>query len=241
MKKFVGYYRISSAIQNTEELDLFAQKNTVFDYARSRGELILGFTEIETQNRKKKRIAIYEAIELAKKENAVLVVAKLDRLARDVEFTSALLNGGADFYCCDFPGVNKVTIQIIYEIAKNETEAISKHTKEGLKAKKARIESKNYTNKDGSYMKTDKKGRYRLGNPNGFVDEHQQLGVQKIRENAINDPANRQAIEIICEKRNQGLSYQSIATYLNESGYKTRYGKAFNPIQIHRLYKRCEP
>lgn len=240
MIAFIAYYRTSSNIQNMEALDLFDQKNSVLDYVRSKGELILGFTEIETQNRKKKRIAIYEAIELAKKENAVLVVAKLDRLARDVAFTSALLNGGVDFYCCDFPGVNKDTIQVIYEIAQNEADAISSHTKEGLKAKKARIESKNYTNKDGSYMKTDKNGRYRLGNPNGFIDEHQQLGVQKIKENAINDPANRQAMEIICEKRNQGLSYQSIATFLNESGYKTRYGKAFNPIQVHRLFKRCE-
>ena len=239
MEKFIAYYRVSNTGLSLQGLNIDAQIDSVNDFIRFKGELIKEFTEEEAGTRKKKRIDIYKAIDWAKKENAILVVAKLDRLARDVEFTSALLNSEIDFYCCDFPGANKETIQIIYEIAVNEAKAISNQTKQGLKAKKDRMESKNYTNKDGSYMKTDIKGKYRLGNPNGFNAEHRQLGVEKIKENAFNNQSNRRAMEAICEKRRQGFSYQKIAAYLNESGYTTRYGKKFSPIQVQRLFKRC--
>ena len=240
MKKFVGYYRDSKAAQGLNGMVLYAQMNSVYEYISFKGELIKGFIEEEPETRKNKHIEIYKAINWAKKENAVLIIANLDRLARDVEFTSALLNGGVDFICCDYPGLNKSTIQIINEIAENEMKAKSEATKKGLKAKKARIKSKNYTNKDGSYMKPDCKGRYRLGNPNGFKVRHRQLGIEKVKENALNDKANKQAMEVIWDKRNQGLSYQKIATFLNKSGYTTRYGKEFNPIQVQRLFKRCE-
>ena len=238
MKKFVGYYRDSEAAQGLNGMVLYSQMDSVYDYISFKGDLIKGFIEEEQGTSKKKRIEIFKAIDLAKKENAVLIIAKLDRLVRNVEFTSALLNGGVDFICCDYPGVNKLTIQIIREIAANEMKAKSKATKKGLKAKKARIESKNYTNKDGSFMKPDAKGKYRLGNPNGFKAEHQRLGIQKIKENALNNRSNKRAMEIVFVKREQGFSYQKIATHLNNSGYTTRYGKEFNPIQVQRLYKR---
>jgi len=238
MKKFVGYYRESIAAQGLKGMVLYTQMDSVYDYVSFKGELIKGFIEEEAGARKKKRIEIFKAIDWAKKENAVLIIAKLDRLARDVEFTSSLLNAGVDFICCDYPGLNKSTIQMVNEIAKNEMKAKSVATKKGLKTKKARIESKNYTNKDGSYMKPDSKGKYRLGNPNGFKTEHQKLGVQKIKENALNDKSNRRAMEVVFVKRKQGLSYQKIASYLNELDFTTRYGKEFNPIQVHRLFKR---
>lgn len=240
MKKFVGYYRDSKAAQGLNGMVLYAQMNSVYDYVSFKGEVIKGFIEEESGSSKKNRLEIYNALDWAKKEDAILIVAKLDRLVRDIEFTSALLDGDVDFICCDYPGVNKSTIQTINEIAKNEMNAKSVATKKGLKAKKARIESKNYTNKDGSYMKPDCKGRYRLGNPNGFKVEHRQLGSKKVKENALNDKANKQAMEVIWGKRKQGLSYQKIAAYLNKSGYTTRYGKIFNPIQVQRLFKRCE-
>lgn len=238
MKKFVGYYRDFKATQGLGGMNLDAQIECVKEYVSFRGELIKEFTEDETGIRKKKRIEIYKAIEWAKKENAVMIVSKLDRLVRDVQFTSALLYSDVEFICCDYAGVNNLTIQIISVIAENEAKIFSNQIKAGLKAKKARIESKNYTNKDGSYMKTDNKGKFRLGNPNGFKTEHQQLGVQKIKENALNDKSNRRAMKVVFVKRKQGFSYQEIATYLNKSGYTTRYGKEFNPIQAQRLFKR---
>ena len=125
MKKLVAYYRVSTARQGQSGLGLQAQRNLVDDYCKNDGNLIEEFTEVETGTRKKKRIEIYKAIELAKKEKAVLVVAKLDRLARDVEFTSALYNGGVEFVCCDNPNANKLTIQLLSVIAEHEAEIIS--------------------------------------------------------------------------------------------------------------------
>jgi len=233
MKKLVAYYRVSTARQGQSGLGLQAQRNLVDDYCKNDGNLIEEFTEVETGTRKKKRIEIYKAIELAKKEKAVLVVAKLDRLARDVEFTSALYNGGVEFVCCDNPNANKLTIQLLSVIAEHEAEIISSRIREALKVKKEKIRKGNFTNKDGSVMKLD-----RLGNPNGFGD-YQKLGVAKIRYNAQTNKANVQAMDIICNSRSKAMTFQQIADKLNQLQYTTRKGKSFNPIQVQRLYKRC--
>src|SRR5690606_20663321 len=125
---------------------------------------------------------IYKAIELAKANKAILIVAKLDRLARDVEFTSALFNGGVEFVCCDNPNANKLTIQLLSVIAEHEAEVISKRIKDALAVKKEKIDKGIYINKDGSTM-TPVDGEVRLGNPNGF-GKYQKLGTEKIKENA---------------------------------------------------------
>ena len=238
MKKFVAYYRVSTQKQGNSGLGLQAQKNAVANHISEKGNLIGEFTEVETGTRKKKRVEIYRAIELAKSNKATLIVAKLDRLARDVEFTSALFNGGVDFICCDNPNANKLTIQLLSVIAEHEAEVISKRIKDALKVKKEKIEKGIYVNKDGSVM-TPINGEVRLGNPNGF-GEFQKLGVKKIKENANNNKNNIQAIDIICSARKEGMTFQAIADKLNKLQYTTRRGKKFNPIQVHRLFKKCE-
>jgi len=237
MKKYVAYYRVSTAMQAKSGLGLQAQKDTVVNYTGGKGYIISEFIEIETGTRKKKRIEIYKAIELAKKERAILIVGKLDRLARDVEFTSALYNGGVEFICCDNPNANKLTIQLLSVIAEHEAEIISKRIKETLKIKKENIQRGNYINKDGSEMKPIN-GKVRLGNPFGFGD-YQNLGVKKIKENSRTNKANVQAMDIICSARKEGITFQQIANKLNRLEYSTRYGKMFNPIQVQRLFKRC--
>ncbi|WP_035483495.1 recombinase family protein [Gaetbulibacter saemankumensis] len=238
MKKYVAYYRVSTQKQGSSGLGLQAQKNAVAYHIKENGNLIGEFTEVETGTRKKKRVEIYKAIELAKSSKATLIVAKLDRLARDVEFTSALFNGGVDFICCDNPNANKLTIQLLSVIAEHEAEVISKRIKDALKVKKEKIEKGIYTNKDGSTM-TPINGEIRLGNPNGF-GEFQKLGVEKIKENARTNKNNIQAMDIICSARKEGMTFQAIADKLNKLQYTTRRGKKFNPIQVQRLFKKCE-
>jgi DNA invertase Pin-like site-specific DNA recombinase len=238
MKKYVAYYRVSTVKQGQSGLGLQAQKNSVANYINEDDKIIAEFTEIETGTRKKKRVEIYKALELTKKENAILIVGKLDRLARDVEFTSALYNARVDFLCVDYPSANKLTIQILSVIAENEAETISKRIKDALAVKKQKIENGIYTNKDGSTMQPID-GVVRLGNPNGFSN-YQKLGVEKIKENAKNNKANLQAMDIICSARNEGLTYQQIAVKLNHLQYTTRYNKKFNPIQVQRLFNKCE-
>lgn len=237
MKKYIAYYRVSTARQGKTGLGLQAQQNAVQNYISGKGETIAEFTEVESGTRKKKRVEIYKAIELAKLENAILIVAKLDRLARDVEFTSALFNGKVDFICCDNPNANKLTIQLLSVIAENEAEAISTRIIDALAVKKEKIKKGIYINKDGSMMKPIN-GEYRLGNPNGF-GSYQKKGVEKIKQNALENKANIQAMDIICSARKEGMTFQQIADKLNKLQYTTRRGKQFNPIQVLRLYKRC--
>ena len=68
--------------------------------------------------------------------------------------------------------------------------------------------------------------------------EYQKLGIEKIKENAKNNKANLQAMDIICSARNEGLTYQQIADKLNRLQYTTRYGKDFKPMQVKRFYDR---
>lgn len=238
MRKYVAYYRVSTQKQGSSGLGLQAQKNAVSNHISDEGDLLDEFTEIETGTRKKKRVEIYKAIELAKKNKAVLIVAKLDRLARDVEFTSALFNGGVEFICCDNPNANKLTIQLLSVIAEHEAEVISKRIKDALAVKKEKINKGIFTNKDGSTM-TPVHGKVRLGNPNGF-GEFQKLGVEKIKENARNNKNNIQAMDVICSARKEGMTFQAIADKLNKLQYTTRRGKQFNPIQVQRLFKKCD-
>lgn len=237
MKKYVAYYRVSTQKQGNSGLGLQAQKNAVANHISEKGSLVGEFTEIETGTRKRKRVEIYKAIEEAKSNKAILIVAKLDRLARDVEFTSALYNGGVEFICVDNPNANKLTIQLLSVIAEHEAEVISKRIKDALKVKKDKIAKGVFTNKDGSIMNPID-GEVRLGNPNGFGD-YQKLGVKKIKENATTNKANIQAKDIICSARKEGLTFQQIADKLNKLQYTTRTGKIFHAIQVQRLYKQC--
>lgn len=238
-KKFVSYYRSSTQKQGEFGLGIQAQKSAVKSYVGLNGLLIGEFTEIETGTRKKTRTEIYRAIELAKSSNAILVVAKLDRLTRDVEFTSALFNGGIEFVCCDNPNANKLTIQLLSVIAEHEAEVISKRIKDALKVKKDNINKGNYINKDGSIMQPIK-GKVRLGNPAGF-GQFQNLGVKKIKLNALTNKANIQAMDIICSSRKEGLTFLQIAEKLNRLQYTTRRGKQFYPMQVKRHCQKCPP
>lgn len=173
---------------------------------------------------------------MAQKEKATLIVGKLDRLSRDVQFTSALFNAGIEFICCDNPNANKLTIQLLAVIAENEAEMISSRIKDALRVKKEKIKKGIIINKDGSEMQPIN-GIIRLGNPKGFAD-FQKLGAEKIRFNALNNKENIQAMDIICDVRIKGMTFQQIADKLNQLQYTTRNGKIFNPIQVQRLNKR---
>lgn len=235
--KFIAYYRVSTKRQGESGLGLHAQKDAVNKYICGRGELIAEYTEIETGTRKRKRTEIYKAIDLAQKEKAILVVGKLDRLSRDVEFTSALYNSGVEFICCDNPSANKLTIQLLSVIAENEAEMISKRIKEALKVKKDKLAKGIVINSNGTCMKPIN-NVFRLGNPNGFGN-YQKLGIEKIKENARNNKANIQALHIICIARKEGQSYQKIADKLNELQYRTRNGKKYTAMQVLRLSHTC--
>src|SRR5262245_45966343 len=135
-KAIVGYLRVSTKGQGESGLGIEAQKTAIEGYARQTGTSIVAFyTEVET-GKLADRPELAKALAHSRRSKARLVVAKLDRLARNVAFTSALMRSGADFVCCDNPHANKLTIHLLAAVAEHEAETISQRTKAALAAYK---------------------------------------------------------------------------------------------------------
>ena len=134
---FVAYYRVSTVRQGQSGLGLDAQRASVAAFVAGRGELVGEFVEVES-GRKDDRPQLAAALDLCRRRRAVLVIAKLDRLARSVAFISNLMEGGAEFVACDMPEANRLTLHILAAVAEHEREMISTRTKAALAAAKAR-------------------------------------------------------------------------------------------------------
>lgn len=133
MAKFVAYYRVSTTKQGRSGLGLDAQKLAVENYVdQMDGELIASFEEIESGGRQD-RPKLSQALAHCRVSRAMLVVAKLDRLARNVRFICELMESGVDFIAVDMPQANRLTVHIIAALAEWEKEAISKRTKDSMR------------------------------------------------------------------------------------------------------------
>jgi len=136
--KWVSYLRVSTDKQGASGLGLEAQRKAVADYLNGgKWSLAQEFIEIESGKRSD-RPQLAAALAACKKLKAKLVVAKLDRLARNVAFTAKLMESGVEFVAADMPFANKLTIHILAAVAEHEREAISDRTKAALAAAKAR-------------------------------------------------------------------------------------------------------
>lgn len=219
MKKYIAYYRVSRKEQGISTLGLLAQKSSVEKYVSGQEGIILNeYTEIETGTNKRERVEIHKAIQQAKSEGAVLVIAKLDRLARNVSFVSSLMDAGIEFLAVDMPSANNFTIHIFSALAEQEAMLISTRTKQALAELK-------------------KKGVV-LGSPKNLTDNAREQGLKTIKENAINNDRNRQAQSVITSCKEKGMSYRQIAEYLNQLNFKTRYGNQFMAPTVHQLHRR---
>ena len=141
-RKFVAYYRVSTQKQGLSGLGLEAQKIAVSAYLKeTEWQLIDEYTEIETgkgSNALDKRPQLRAALDYSRKQGATLIIAKLDRLARNVHFVSGLLETGVEFVAADMPQANKVMIQMYSVMAEWERDQISARTKAALNAAKTR-------------------------------------------------------------------------------------------------------
>ncbi len=223
MKKFVSYVRVST---NKQGLGLEAQTATIQSYVSAHdGSIIASFSEKESGKETINRPALQEAIMTAKTENAVLIVAKLDRLSRDImDIFSLKKMKGLTFDVCDIDASDTMTLGIFATLAQKEREMISKRTREALAAKKA----------DG----------IQLGNPN--LVAHNAAGMAQARKagrasadarkaQADTNEANRKAWAVI-NGRTGSLS--ELATILNDAGFRTSTGGTWNKVQVSRLIKR---
>jgi len=135
--KAIAYYRVSTAQQGLSGLGLEAQQASVSAYSEGRYDIIESYTDIESGKRAN-RPQLSLALEACKKHKAKLIIAKLDRLSRDLHFITTVMKNKIDFVCVDNPHANKMTIQILGVMAEYEREQISIRTKAALAAAKAR-------------------------------------------------------------------------------------------------------
>ena len=137
-KAAIAYYRVSTDKQGRSGLGLEAQRAQVQEYlAKNNLALVAEYTEVES-TRRRKRPVLDEALKACKKQKAVLLIAKLDRLGRSVAFISSLMEFKVEFVAVDFPQANKLTLHMLSAFAEYERDQISLRTKSALKAAKKR-------------------------------------------------------------------------------------------------------
>jgi DNA invertase Pin-like site-specific DNA recombinase len=215
--KFVAYFRVSTDKQGKSGLGLEAQREAVMNYLNGgRWTLVDEFTEIESGKRND-RPELEKALAACKRQKAKLVIAKLDRLGRNLAFIATLMESGVEFVAVDNPHANKLTVHILAAVAQHERELISERTKAALAAAK-------------------KRGK-RLGNPN--LPEAAKRGVAALKANAREFAANvRPIIEEIM--RAGATSHNAIAVKLNERNVRTARGGVCQPegrIQALKAYR----
>jgi DNA invertase Pin-like site-specific DNA recombinase len=216
-RKFVAYLRVSTSRQGESGLGLEAQRAAVVNYVQSLkggAEIVKEFVEIES-DKKADHPVLAEAIRECKETGSGLLVAKLDRLSRNLHFITALMNAKIDFVAADNPHATPFLIHILVAVAKHERNMISSRTKAAFEAAKRR--------------------GVQLGNPR--FEEAIPKAVEARKRLA--EDRNAELRNIVTETMEKaGLTkLADIANALNLRGIKTNHGCESTPTHIHRLLK----
>jgi len=138
MADFAAYYRVSTDRQGVSGLGLDAQRASVGRFLPPGQALVAEFTEIESGRRDTNRPQLHAALAECRRRRATLLIARLDRLARNVAFIANLMESGVDFVAVDMPTANRLTLHVMAAFAEHEREMISARTKAALAQAKAR-------------------------------------------------------------------------------------------------------
>lgn len=247
-KKFVVYYRVSTARQGESGLGLDAQLQAVQAHiATQQGAVILKeYREVET-GKIADRPELQKAISHCKRSKAILLIAKLDRLARNVLFTATLMETDIEFVACDNPNANRLTIHILAAVAENEARMISIRTTDALAGfiankrvpKKIRDQHPTGVPAEIEAAYAGKLGAARPG-AKQLTHAHAFQGAAKAGESHAKraDEAYEGITEFLVEMKGQGLSLSQMAAKLDEEGHTTRSGKPWNKVQVMRVLER---
>jgi DNA invertase Pin-like site-specific DNA recombinase len=219
--KFVSYLRVSTVRQGISGLGLEAQREAVATYLNGgRWSLVQEVVEVESGKRND-RPAIAEALRLCRLHRATLIIAKLDRLARNVHFISSLMESGVEFVAVDFPQANRLTVHILAAVAEHEASMISSRTKAALAAAKAR--------------------GVRLGGQRGSLDRMERMAskgnaASATVRGAARAKRNEDLLPVIENIQATGLlTPRQIADGLNERGITAARGGTWSAVQVRRV------
>jgi DNA invertase Pin-like site-specific DNA recombinase len=227
-RQIVGYLRVSTERQGASGLGLEAQRGAVESYAQSIGAMVRQwYTEVET-GKLAARPELEMALAHARRNKAVLCVAKLDRLSRNVAFLAKVMDSGVDFTACDNPAANRLTLHILAAVAEAEAKAISERTKAALAAAKVR----------GTLLGSARPGHWdgheearRHGSKKGAATS------AKVRAQAARE-VYKDLLPMMTGARAEGQSLYKIAERLNSEGHTTRRGRPWGPSQVARVLHR---
>ena len=215
-KSYVAYYRVSTPRQGISGLGLAAQRTSVNTYLYNRGGITAEFTDVES-GKKNNRPELLKAIAYCKEKGTVLLIAKLERLSRNVAFIFTLRDSSVEFVCADMPEANTLTIGVMATMAQHEREVIGERTRKALAEKKRQ--------------------GFVLGTPRNLTPAAIFKSRQIRQVAARQDENNRRAATLARSLRQTGHSWTRIAQTLNDNGFRTRRGKAFRVEQVQRVIK----
>ena len=215
--RFIAYFRVSTDKQGKSGLGLEAQREAVLAYLNGgRWALVSEFVEVESGKRND-RPQLTAALAACKKHKAKLVIAKLDRLSRNLAFIATLMESGVEFVAVDNPHANKLTVHILAAVAQHERELIAQRTREALRAAKAR-------------------GK-KLGNPK--LAEARKFAIEGNRASAARYAAN--VLPVMREIQASGISsLRGVARALTARGIATARGGEWTPVQVSDILRRGE-
>lgn len=210
---YFTYLRVSTARQGEAGLGMQAQRSAVETFVRQNGGTILAeFVEVESGKRSD-RPELAKALEATRKAKGKLVIAKLDRLARNVAFISTMMDAGVDFVACDQPHASRLTLHILAAVAEDEARRISERTKAALAAAKAR----------GT----------KLGSPIA----RKTIAKARAARSSYAQKANATTLAVIRDIQSSGVgTLAGVARALQARGVRTPGGRtSWQPVQVSRM------
>ena len=219
--RYIAYLRVSTQRQGSSGLGLQAQQEIIRKHLNGNSP-IAEFVEVES-GRKSDRPKLHEALELCKKEKATLIVAKMDRLSRNVAFTSQLLDSSIEIVFCDFPKANRLVLTIISAISEYEAGLIRQRTKAALQVKKEQ--------------------GCKLGKPENLIrnlDKAISNSRNTNQAKALSNPNNKRAVAILRGLVNRTSNLSEMARILNEEGFQASRGGRFTAKQVSILLSRYQ-
>jgi DNA invertase Pin-like site-specific DNA recombinase len=218
--KYVTYKRVSTKKQGESGLGLQSQQ-TYLDHFYKGKQVIAEFTENVSGKDIVNRPELRKALALCKKEKAVLVVAKIDRLSRRTEQALQIymdLDGRLE--SCDIPNLDKFTLTLFMAIADRERELISIRTANALAEK------------------LKQKGEWRKASTPITDKTANRLSVEVNKKKARVNENNKRAAALIKLHRGQGKAWKEIAGELNDAGFRASRGGQFQAVQVQRIYQK---